>query len=253
MYFYLYDNYLTEKKYKSALDKIENRLTDLEMRNKTGRLSLLKNIKEMIEDEIARGIKTVVAVGDDQTVFKVINVLAYHPDITLGIIPIGPNNNIAKILGIPPEEEACDVLSSRIIKKLDLGKINHHYFISEISFPGKGITISNKEGYSIKPNDTAEVKIYNFNFKDSFAITNPQDGILELLVKEKESSLLPKFLKNKKHKDQSLFSITDIEVTSNNEPVKILIDNHHTIKTPAHISVIEKRLKVIVGKNRLFE
>ncbi len=253
MYFYLYDNFLTEKKYKSALDKIENRLTDLEMRNKTGRLSLLKNVKEMIEDEISKGIKTVVAVGDDQTVFKIINVLAFHPEITLGIIPIGPNNNIAKILGIPPEEEACDVLSSRIIKKLDLGKINHHYFISEVKFPGKNIVINNKEGYSIKPSPNSEVKIYNFNFKNNFTITNPQDGILELLIKEKTSSFLPKLIKNKNYKNQSLFSITDIEITSEEEPIKILIDNHHTIKTPAHVSVLPKRLRVIVGKNRLFE
>lgn len=253
MYFYLYDDFLTEKKYKSALDKIENRLTDLEMRHKTGRLSILKNIKEMIEDEISKGVETIVAVGDDQTVFKIINVLAFHPEITLGIIPIGPNNNIAKILGIPPEEESCDVLSSRIIKKLDLGKINHHYFISEVAFPGGKTIISCKEGYKIHPSESSEVKIYNFNFKDNSILTNPQDGVLELCVKEKSNSILPKIIKGKDKKDQSLFSIKDVEVISKNEPIKIVIDHQHTIKTPAHISVLAKKLKVIVGKNRLFE
>lgn len=253
MYFYLYDDFLSEKKYKSALDKIENRLTDLEMKNRTGKLSILKNIKEMIGDEINKGATTIVAVGDDQTIFKTINVLAYYPEVTLGIIPIGPQNNIAKIFGIPLEEDACDVLSSRIIKKLDLGKINHHYFISEVSFPGSSAIINCKDKFTIRPTAEAEVRIYNFNFRDNFYFTNPQDGVLELFVNDKKPSFLSKrFLRTEK-RDLSLFSIQEVEINSEREPIKITIDQQQTIKTPAHVTILPKRLKVIVGKNRLFE
>lgn len=254
MYFYLYDEFLNEKKYKSALDKIENRLTDLEMKHKTSRLSILKNIKGMIEDEIRNGATTIVAVGDDQTVFRAINVLASYPDITLGIIPVGPHNNIAKILGIPSEEEACDVLSSRIIKKLDLGKINHHFFISEVVFQGNNLAINCDNEFTIRPDASAQVHVYNFNFRENSTPTNPQDGVLELFVRGKGQSLLPKLFTNQdQKKDMSLFSFRNADITTEGEPVAVHIDQNHTIKTPVHISILPQRLRVIVGKHRMFE
>lgn len=253
MYFYIYDEFLQEKKYRAALNRVENRLTDLEMKHRTARLSILKNIKEMIGDEIKKGATTIVAVGDDSTVFKIINVLAFYPDVTLGIIPIGPNNNIAKIFGIPPEEEACEILSSRIIKKLDLGKINHHHFISEVRLKGKGISISLDDQFTVKPESDASVRIYNFNFEEPNAITNPQDGVLELFVTGKAPSFFKKKIKGENKKDVSLFSFKEAEITTDKEPALITIDHNHTIKTPAHISILTQKLRVIVGKKRMFE
>ncbi len=253
MYFYIYDEFLQEKKYHAALNRVENRLTDLEMKDRTGKLSILKNVKEMIEDEIKKGAKTIVAVGDDSTIFKIINVLAFYPDVTMGIIPIGPNNNIAKIFGIPPEEEACDILSSRIIKKLDLGKINHHHFISEVSFKGKGIEISCDNQFKVLPEPNANIHVYNFNFEEPTAITNPQDGVLELFVTGRAPSFFKKIVTNDSREDISLFSFREAEITTKKEPALITIDHNHTIKTPAHISILTQKLRVIVGKNRMFE
>ena len=253
MYFYIYDEFLQEKKYRAALNRVENRLTDLEMKHRTARLSILKNVKEMIGDEIKKGATTIVAVGDDSTVFKIINVLAFHPDITLGIIPIGPNNNIAKIFGIPPEEDACEILSSRIIKKLDLGKINHHHFISEVKLKGKGIKINCDDQFTVKPEPDAAVNIYNFNFEEPSAITNPQDGVLELFITGKAPSFFKKKIKGKDKKDISLFSFKEAEITTEKEAALITIDHNHTIKTPAHVSIIPQKLRVIVGKKRMFE
>ena len=213
----------------------------------------IKNIKELIEDEIAKGATTIVAVGDDSTVFKIINVLAFYPNVTLGIIPIGPNNNIAKIFGIPPEEEACEILSSRIIKKLDLGKINHHHFISEVMIKGKGVKINCDEQFTVNPEPDASISVYNFNFEEPTAITNPQDGILELFITGKAPSFFKKRIIGKDKKDISLFSFKEAEITTEKEPALITIDHNHTIKTPAHISIIPQKLRVIVGKKRMFE
>ncbi|MGB0757604.1 MAG: diacylglycerol/lipid kinase family protein [Patescibacteria group bacterium] len=253
MYFYIYDEFLQEKKYKNALHRIENRLTDLEMKHRITRLSILKNVKEMIEDEIKKGVSTIVAVGDDSTVFKIINVLAHHPDVTLGIIPVGPNNNIAKILGIPAEEDACDILSSRIIKKLDLGKINHHHFISEVSIKGKGVAINTDNQFSIKPEPNAQVKIFNFNFRDPQAVTNPQDGVLEIFIEGKSPTFMKKMISAGESNDVSLFQFKDAEITTTTEPATITIDYNQTLKTPAHVSILPQKLKVIVGKNRMFD
>jgi diacylglycerol kinase (ATP) len=42
----------------------------------------------------------------------------------MGIIPVGTQNNIAKSLGIPTDlEEACALIASRHIRKLDVGRV----------------------------------------------------------------------------------------------------------------------------------
>ena len=123
MYFYIYDQFVQEKKYQSLLAKIENRLTDLEIQGKIGRLTLLNNSEDLIKKAVADGANTIVAVGDDYTVGKIIDVIAYFPNVCLGIIPIGSHLKIARTLGISNGIEACNILASRIIKKIDLGKI----------------------------------------------------------------------------------------------------------------------------------
>ena len=67
MYYYIYDSYLAEKKYESTIARIENRLTDLGINGKINRLSFLKNIHQIIGEEVKRGVKTVVVVGSDET------------------------------------------------------------------------------------------------------------------------------------------------------------------------------------------
>jgi len=96
MYYYIYDNYLTDKKYEKELDKIKTRLLDLEIQGKHEKLTLLKSIDELVKDEIKRGATTVVAVGNDKTFLKLVDVIA-QSGVTLGLIPVGKeDNNLAK-------------------------------------------------------------------------------------------------------------------------------------------------------------
>jgi len=101
MYLYVYDSFLNDKKYNSLLIKIEQRITDLGIKGRVAKLSILKNMKELISDAVKEGVETVVVAGDNQTFSKVINVIA-SLDVTLGIIPVVNNNNIAEVLGVPP-------------------------------------------------------------------------------------------------------------------------------------------------------
>src|SRR5680860_565172 len=104
MYLYLYDPSLNNKKYSSLLAKIETRLTDLGIGGKIFRLSPLRNTSELLNDEVRNGIKTIVVVGSDKTITDVVN-LAAKLEITLGIIPVGPDNKIAQVLGINSPEK----------------------------------------------------------------------------------------------------------------------------------------------------
>ena len=87
MYSYIYDSFVSQKKYQKLLARVEIRLTDLGISGKIKRLSPLKNLKETIKDEIRGGAKTIVVVGDDSTLGEVINLVA-GKNITLALFQL---------------------------------------------------------------------------------------------------------------------------------------------------------------------
>lgn len=246
MYYYLYDSKLNDKKYNNIIAKIETRLTDLGINGKINRLSFLKNINQVINEEVKRGVKTIIIVGDDKTIGQVINLIA-DLNITIGIIPIGPNNNIAKLLGLPLEEAACDTISSRIIKKIDLGKINNYYFLTSLEIGGKNITLECDNNYIINlQEDNNIINISNLN-NCYDTISDPTDGKLDIFIENVHKKI---FARNK-----STFSYLKnktIRVTGDKNVPIFLSDERKIIKTPADITVMPKKIKIIVGKKRYF-
>ena len=134
MYAYIFDNFLQERKYQHDIGQIENRLSTLGIQGKIEKMTILKNIQEAARQAIKRGVDTLVVVGNDETVTKVLPQII-DTTVTLGIIPVGPHQTIAKILGVPSGLSACDVLSKRIIRKIDLGKANNAYFVFTLMAP----------------------------------------------------------------------------------------------------------------------
>jgi len=69
------------------------------------------------------GYDMVIAMGGDGTLEAVLRGMVGRKT-PMGIIPTGTQNNIAKSLGIPLEmEEACALIASQHIRKLDIGKV----------------------------------------------------------------------------------------------------------------------------------
>ena len=162
MYHYICDSFINQKKYEPILHRIEGRLLELGINGKIEKLTLLKNLKELVEEGIKRNAETIVVIGDDKTISKVISFLPNF-SVILGIIPVGPENKIAKILGIPEGEKACDILSARIIEKIDLGKVNDNYFISSLEIPFSNETVIECDDYSIFTLSSAnKINICNF-------------------------------------------------------------------------------------------
>ncbi len=267
-YYYIYDSFLNNKKYQTVLAKIETRLADLGINGHIGRLSLLKNIEELIEDELKRGVTTVVAVGNDKTVNQVVNVIAPKAGITLGIIPIGERNKIAELLGIPPGELACDVISARKTEKLDVGKIHpvrngisnrvdkQFYFLSGAVIPSKGVKLKFDEGFAIVPVDQeGYISIYNFycpmSGKRKSFCNNPQNELLEISVENQPDDGFFKKLKNKKEEMPSIFPAKKVTVIGK-KTAPIIVDCEIVAKTPAVFRIAPQKLKVIVGKARAF-
>ncbi len=257
MYYYLYDSFLNDRKYEKVLDKIKTGLLDLDIQGKHERLSLLKNIEALVNDEAKRGTKTVIVVGNDKTFLKAVDV-ATKNGLTLGIIPIGPDNQIAENLGIPQEEKACDVIAARIISEFDLGQVGEHYFFTNLKIHKNidRLTI-NHQGYRVMTRPgCSQVAVYNSNFAESnvdelMNKVSAQDGRLDLVFK---SDIIPEgwkkyFTKNRDSMVDSVIQGVNFEIKSF-EYLPIMIDEYKVVKTPVAVKLANKKLKVIVGKSK---
>lgn len=253
MYLYLYDSFLNKKKFNATLARIETRLTDLGIGGKIFRLSPLRNVAELIADEIRSGVKTIVAVGNDQTLSHIVNISAQH-DSTIGLIPLGPQNQIAGTLGIPEGDAACNVLAARIIKRIDLGRINNVYFLSNLQLDGQAVTLLCEDQFTvIPPQPHSAVTICNLRPSAingaGKAAFDPEDGMLELLIWPLGADFLKRF--RTLPATQSVVPFKKLLIKSKTSTA-IVTDGLQVIKTPARVEVVPRKLRLIVGKERRF-
>lgn len=249
MNIFVYDSFLNQKKYNSLLARVETRITDLGLNGKIFKLNPTKNAQETIISELKHGAKTIIAVGNNKTVNQIINFLA-GSQIPFGIIPIGDKNNgIAKSLGIGSTEEACNILSSRLLANIDLGLANKTYFLSNASINNQGTVIDMNKNYTIETEEKGLIYILNLppeqiKLPPNVKLT-PDDGLLELVINTHGNK---NFFTKQEH--QSIFKIKKIAI--HNLKNKLILDNSIALATPAEITIVKKHLSVIVGKNRDF-
>lgn len=248
MYHYFYDSYVADKKYKGEMAKTETRLMDLGINGKVSRLSFLKNIEAVLKDEVNQGAKTLVVVGNDNTFGQLISHLA-GLDVAIGFIPIGePNQRIARLLGLPGGNAACDVLSARIIEELDLGKIGGHHFLTSVELAGEGAGLNCDGNYFLSFEGKGNfIKISNLAEREELPAPS-NNGFFTIEIRHVEK----KFLVGEKA-NFSFLTSSRIGITDEGKPVPITVnDSKQVIKTPAELQILPKKLKMIVGKNRLY-
>ena len=247
-YAYIYADYLKGGKYEKIVRAVENRLTDLGISGRIHRLSQFKNLEELIDEDLKRGITTIVVIGDDKIVKDAINAIAGSRAI-LGIIPLGGENKIASLLGIPEGEAACDVLSQRILNRLDVGKINSKIFFSRLYINSHRIPIVCDGQYEISAQG-GDVIVFNSNLdsnEKTLPSVNPKDGRFEILVKPKQS-LGVKFF-GKKETQESLFFAKKLRMESQ-AAFSIFVDGKKNFYKNVDVEIVPAALKVIVGKGR---
>lgn len=256
MYYYIYDSLLNEGKYRKTLEAIEVRLTDLGIQGKIRRLNILHHQKEVVEESIRRGAKTIVLVGNDRSVAQAIDTLAKH-DIAVGLIPIGrtEENTIARALGIPPDIIACDILSRRSIARLDLGKVGTHHFLTHAECHATYFEcIGPRNAYRIKPiAEKVRITVTNLSTTEtsSQCKSTPRDGVLELHIHDTTMAFRDIIRSRKRVKIPSIFPIQEL-IIEEPKGTMLTLDGCRSVVLPATITVAHERLRVIVGRERLF-
>ncbi|MFH2062683.1 MAG: diacylglycerol kinase family protein [bacterium] len=257
MYFYIYDSFLSQKKYERTLAAVETRLTDLGISGKIGRLSPFTSARGLVRDEVRRGTQTVVAVGNDETVSKIVEGIGGE-SVTLGMIPIGSPVSIGESLGIPYGEEACDVLSKRVTQKIDLGRVNGRFFLSSLRIPGGKVTIVGGDGqYRITtPANDCEIVVSNLRSGDVLELGHdaasfpgdPMDGLLDALIMPRVTSLLGR---RRPLGSSSVIPLRRLDISSD-DPIDAIADGYHFVQEHLEIDVVPECLKVITGRERVF-
>ena len=255
-YFYLYDTYLQDRTYANQLIRLETTLTDLGLQGKIGRLTMLKSVRDLVTAAVRDGADTVVAVGNDATLSRVAEVLAKHPKVTAGFVPLGQaQQSCAELLGIPVGLLSCHVLSSRLVETITLGKINNQYFLQAVTCVGMPTLECEYGGrsYRITLSTPHQVKICNLDrtSDETPAVAGQLENALATVVTptNKKGWL---GLGKRGAAAPTVMPTETVRLDAVGDELALLVDGYRTIKTPAYLNVAKERLKLIVGKKRLF-
>lgn len=252
MYQYIYDAALNNKKFRLLTTAIENRLTDLGIQGRIDKLSLFKNVRETVEEGIRRGVTTVVAVGGDETIKKVMEIIPQFP-LVFGMIPVGKNIKIPHLFGVPDGLAACDVLSARLVQTLDIGRANGQHFLAAMSIPDGHVTLECDGKFKVAAAAHTPVHICNMTpLLDDFAkegaqlphLANPSDGMLEAVIAPRRSVWGARGKK-------TVFNLRRMTVSSP-QPFVYYLDGRRMKGERAEVDVLPGKLRIIVGKRRLF-
>jgi len=255
MYYYIYDIFTGSKKYQHQILKIEGLLAEFGIAGKSFKLNVLKNLEDIIGEALVSEIQNIIAVGNDQTVSKIANLIV-GKNIVMGIIPVGEPNILANALGIKSAEEAISIVSARNVLKLDVAKINGGYFILSVESKDRNVIFDFKD-YNINALPSNEVMgVYNININNDKFQSDPCDGIMEAVFKPKKIGWFEKLFKKSSPEESSgvsVFPVKKMTIRHKKKPINITIDRQRVLKTPLEIEVLPKKLKMIVGKKRVFE
>lgn len=250
MYQYVYDNCLSDKRHAKVIAELENRLTDLGIHGRIDRMHPLKSLRECIEDGIKKGVKTVIAVGNDETFKKLLDIIP-GKDLVLGYVPIGGGSIFARILGIPEGVAACDVLSARLTETLDIGRVNGQYFLTAVSFSAKNVEVECEGKYRVELLRGGRVTVCNIASMDGDApghIADPFDGFLDAVLAPAQGG---GFFRKTGTGTQSVLKLRRI-VARSKDPFTLIADGRELAQQTVEIDIAKEQVRIIIGKNRIF-
>ena len=246
-YAFVYDEILSERKYERDLMALQVKLTTLNITGRDIRLAMFRSVKETIESLVKQGVTTIVVVGNDRTLDKVMWFLP-DLDVMLGYIPLIPPTDVAAPLGIPVGLAACDVLAARLVETIDVGICDNRYFLTEAKMTNTIAAISVEGKFSLSPMNGGTIIIRNLDIRNGeHEIRNDaKDGLLEVIVK-------PNPVQTSRWQKPTS-DITKMYMKSgmviSPEPVDVLIDGHMMNGFRFPFGIAPKKLKMIVGRGR---
>jgi YegS/Rv2252/BmrU family lipid kinase len=102
---------------------VQQRLEELGLEVTRSDTRDLEHARELARNAAEAG-ETIVSLSGDGLVGVLADVLRGFPQATLGVLPGGRGNDLARVLGIPEDPlEACDVIAHGVVRPVDLGLV----------------------------------------------------------------------------------------------------------------------------------
>ena len=281
MYYYIIDPHnIPQKDFERNQTELQSLLTEFKINGETPRVTPLRLIPDLVDTAAARGAKTLVACGTDETFNQVVANIKDR-DFTLAFIPFTSNTQIGRILGMTDLQTAVKTIASRRIERIDAAKINSNYFISYLEigigtqtnretgmfsmmklFNNQPITLKMRidDSYTISSDIMGALLVNSrgTEIHESATVGNPLDGFLDLLMIEKMGKLSAARYKKEviggcyeKIPNSTAIRCKKVQFL---EPagLKIYIDGKEIAKAPSSVEILPGKLKIVVGKSRTF-
>lgn len=251
-YAYIYDDFLSDRRYQDMLAALETRLASLGLSGHVGRLTLFRSAKELVEQFVNKGATTIVVVGNDQSLDKVMWFLPDLP-VTLGYIPLAAPADIATLLHVPLGLDACEALGARLIETLDVGKLDDRYFLTEAVFEHTRARLSVEGNYRLSLTQGGTIAIRNLGAvsKQGYSLSDARDGLLEVIMSPHREEDFASKIKRR-------FGTVPLEtcvmirsgVIESDQPVDGHADRFAISGFRFAISILPDKLRVITGRHR---
>jgi diacylglycerol kinase family enzyme len=280
MYYYIVDtSKLTQRQFDRVQQQLYSSISDYHISGEIVRTTGIRTIKQLVETAFFHQAKTIVAVGTDETLNSVINLVGDRPAI-IGYIPLVPTE-LSESFGISSIAQACKALGLRRVEEIDLGVVNGMNFLSKLTF---GLSLGAKKGFDFlgmgfvselikqstfrigfnADNYHAETEILGGviincqNHKCEEPLGKPTDGLLDVvLIPKLTRAQLFTHRKNildgcfEKVPGASIMHLESLEMTSPTN-LPLMIGRDQITMIPARIEIKPKALKMIVGRERKF-
>ncbi len=252
MYYYIFDVKRCRKK--SQIDLIKNQLTSFGISGEFSYIAPNQSAETLTENALSKGYNTIVAVGSDDLVNSVANVLVGRKEV-LGILPLSASDELCSLIGCRDWQDATEVLRFRRIKDMNIGKIaNGKHFLTtlylDITAPME-VTIEFKN--YILQSYVKNLMISNYHPEIQKKFSDHLDIVIES-IKNTPQGLLNKLnrlikpLPDKKG-DNITFTRTKSVRVFTKTPCPLISGDKIIAKTPQLIESSEESIRIIVAKN----
>ena len=252
MYYYIFDVKRCRKK--SQIDLIKNQLTSLGISGEYTFISANQSPESLAENAISKGYTTIVAVGSDDLVNSIANVLVGRKEV-LGVLPLSASDELTTLIGCREWQEATEVLRFRRIREINLGKVaNGKHFLTNIYLhitSPTDITIEFKN--FILQSTVKNLMISNYHPDIEKKFNDHLDIVIES-VKNKPDGLFSRLSSMiKPSKEAASNNISFIRARSlrifTKTPTSLINGDKAIAKTPQLIETTDEKIRLIVAKN----
>ncbi|MEK7655824.1 MAG: hypothetical protein AAB386_04050 [Patescibacteria group bacterium] len=248
-YSYIYDDFLSDRGFEREVAALETKLNTYDLAGRIGRLALFRSPKDLVEGMVKDGTKTLIIVGNDSTLDKV---MWFLPDlgITVGYIPLVGPSAIGELFNIPVGVAACEVITSRLVETIDTGKIDDRYFLTEVSVSATLATLDVEGRYRISPTDGGSLFIRNMAayVKEPILQNEKSTMGLEAIIAAQSSSRRGFPWKRRKNDETRIFF--NRGTLFSKDPIEAKVDAHVVSGFRFEVESVKRNFRFITGRGR---